>query len=146
VEELLFRGILLRWLYRRGWGGLACLGSALVVALLSRLGLLVEAWTGAETGPDWSAVLRAAAPALFVLALVPGYLVVWRLQRTPFPTALCSSSLLFAVIHSAWPDPVALFVLALGLGWLAERTQSLVGPIVLHGLFNGIACAQLLMM
>src|SRR5205823_5542904 len=33
-----------------------------------------------------------------------------------------------------------LFVLALGLGWLAWRTQSLIGPMVLHSLFNGIAC------
>jgi membrane protease YdiL (CAAX protease family) len=42
-----------------------------------------------------------------------------------------------------WPTPVALFVLALGLGALAYRTQSLVGPVVLHGLFNGFNCLVL---
>ena len=47
-------------------------------------------------------------------------------------------------MHSfAWPSPVALFVLALGLGWLAHRTRSLAGPIVLHGLFNAVSCMLL---
>jgi membrane protease YdiL (CAAX protease family) len=36
---------------------------------------------------------------------------------------------------------VPLFVLALGLGTLAARTRSLVGPIVLHSLFNAASCA-----
>jgi len=47
-------------------------------------------------------------------------------------------------VHSfAWLSPVALFVLALGLGWLAYRMRSLAGPIVLHGLFNAVSCAPL---
>jgi membrane protease YdiL (CAAX protease family) len=72
-------------------------------------------------------------------------LLVWRLSRTPVPPAIFGTSLLFACIHtSVWPTPVPLFVLALGLGVLAQRTQSLVGPIVLHGLFNGISCVLLL--
>ncbi|HKB41983.1 MAG TPA: CPBP family intramembrane glutamic endopeptidase, partial [Gemmataceae bacterium] len=67
-----------------------------------------------------------------------------RKARTPFGPALYATSLFFAAMHSfAWPSPVPLFALALVLGWLAERTQSLVGPMVLHGLFNGVACVQL---
>lgn len=57
--------------------------------------------------------------------------------------AIYATALLFGSIHSNWPTPVALFVLGLGLGWLAYRTQSLVGPIVLHMLFNGVACVTL---
>src|SRR5207244_297023 len=38
----------------------------------------------------------------------------------------------------------ALFPLGLGLGFLAYRTQSLVGPLVLHSAFNGISCLALL--
>jgi membrane protease YdiL (CAAX protease family) len=57
-----------------------------------------------------------------------------------------ASALLFAAVHSfAWPSPVSLFVLALGLGYLRYRTQSLVAPIVLHALFNGISCVYLLL-
>jgi len=60
-------------------------------------------------------------------------------------TALFGTAVLFACIHtSVWPTPVPLLVLGLGLGLLAQRTQSLVGPIVLHGLFNAISCVQLL--
>ena len=39
------------------------------------------------------------------------------------------------------PRPVA--ASGLGLGWLAQRTRSLAGPIVLHGLFNAVNCAML---
>jgi membrane protease YdiL (CAAX protease family) len=51
--------------------------------------------------------------------------------------------MLFAASHNVWPTPVPLLLLGLGLGWLASRTQSLVGPIVCHALFNGVACLVL---
>ncbi|MBI1918619.1 MAG: CPBP family intramembrane metalloprotease [Planctomycetes bacterium] len=126
LEELIFRGLLQRWLSRRWWGGHVAMGAALLVAL-----------------PYKSS--QSIAPALFVLALVPGYMWAFGKGCSPSAAAVCGTSLLFAAVHSfAWPSPVALFVLALGLGWLAERTQSLVGPIVLHALFNGVACVQLI--
>jgi membrane protease YdiL (CAAX protease family) len=145
LEELLFRGVLQPWLARRRWGGHVGLAAALVLALLLRTDQFTAAWRATRCGWDWLPWLRALAPFLFVLATVPGYLAVQARQRTPFGTACYSTALLFATMHAnAWPSPVALFVLALGLGWLAQRTQSLVGPVVLHALFNGIACAQLL--
>jgi membrane protease YdiL (CAAX protease family) len=59
--------------------------------------------------------------------------------------AIYGSSLLFAAFHSTvWPSPIPLLVLAMGLGWLAYRTQSLVAPMVLHGLFNALPCVLLL--
>ena len=54
--------------------------------------------------------------------------------------ALYGSAMLFAIIHTdAWPAPIALFPLSLVLGALAQRTQSLIGPIVLHATFNLIS-------
>jgi membrane protease YdiL (CAAX protease family) len=102
---------------------------------------LVAAWP-----EGMRSLALAATPALFVLALAPIYLLVcWR-SRTPLGPALFGTSLLFAYVHaSVWPTPVPLFVLALGLGALAQRTRSLVGPIVLHSLFNGVSCVQLIM-
>jgi membrane protease YdiL (CAAX protease family) len=50
--------------------------------------------------------------------------------------SIVGSSLLFAVVHNTWPTPIPLFFLAVVLGWLAYRTQSLVPSIVVHGLFN----------
>jgi membrane protease YdiL (CAAX protease family) len=144
VEELLFRGVVQRWARGRWWGGHATMGGAAALVLYGRSEAISKLMDAGGT-PGWSALLEALAPALFVLALVPIFLWVFRASRTPFGPALFGTSLLFAAVHSSvWPSPVALFVLALGLGWLAERTQSLVGPIVLHGLFNGIACVQLI--
>ncbi len=67
-----------------------------------------------------------------------------RFGRGHGSSAIYGTSLLFAAMHSGvWPSPIALFVLGLGLGWLAYRTRSLVGPILVHALFNGVACLQL---
>jgi membrane protease YdiL (CAAX protease family) len=107
-----------------------------------------EIWIGRleVLGRSW---LEKLAPALFVLLVLPGYwLVRWAplglgdvdAARAIYATALC-----WAMLHSAvWPSPVPLFFLGLGLGWLAYRTQNLLGPVVLHGLFNATACVQIL--
>jgi membrane protease YdiL (CAAX protease family) len=133
LEELMFRGMLQPWLAARRWGGHAAMAATLVLALLACRG---------RAGP----LLERAAPVEFVLILVPFYLAVWRRSRTPVPPAIFGTALLFAYVHvDVWPDPVALFVLALGLGVLAWRTRSLVGPILLHSLFNGVSCVRLLL-
>ena len=45
-------------------------------------------------------------------------------------------SFLFALIHGAPDIFIPLFVLALGLTWLYEKTGNLLAPIAAHGLFN----------
>ncbi|HEY7423036.1 MAG TPA: CPBP family intramembrane glutamic endopeptidase [Gemmataceae bacterium] len=141
LEELTFRGVLQSWLGTRRWGGHLAMLGALTFAVVSRRKDLLAAW------PEGiRSLAMAAMPALFVLGLLPIYLLVcWR-SRTPLGPAIFGTSLLFACVHTeVWPTPVPLFVLALGLGILAQRTRSLVGPIVLHSLFNGVSCVQLLM-
>lgn len=141
VEELIFRGVLQPWLAARRWGGHAAMFGALVLAIVFRWQQWRDAWT--EGIPS---LLTAATPALFVLALLPLYFLVYWSSRTPLDPALFGTSLLFAYIHATvWPTPAPLFVLSLGLGVLAYRSGSLVGPIILHGLFNGVSCFQLLM-
>jgi membrane protease YdiL (CAAX protease family) len=50
------------------------------------------------------------------------------------------SSLLFAVAHYGHgPDPVALFFLAIILGYVYQRTHRIVACIVTHALFNALA-------
>jgi membrane protease YdiL (CAAX protease family) len=56
--------------------------------------------------------------------------------------AIYGSAMLFAVAHG-WPQSIPLFLLGLGLGWLAYRTQSLIGCMVCHALFNAVACLVL---
>lgn len=56
--------------------------------------------------------------------------------------AIYGSAMLFAVAHG-WPQSIPLFLLGLGLGWLAYRTQSLIGCMICHALFNAVACLVL---
>ena len=44
------------------------------------------------------------------------------------------------MIHSnVWPSPIPLFVLGIGLGWLAVRTNGVLAPVIVHGLFNAVS-------
>jgi membrane protease YdiL (CAAX protease family) len=53
-------------------------------------------------------------------------------------------SFLFALIHLNLPTFVPLFVFALALTWLYERTDNLLAPITAHALFNAVNLAMLL--
>jgi membrane protease YdiL (CAAX protease family) len=135
AEELLFRGLIQRWASLRAWAPHAVMGVAAVLSLPALAGL-----SGSKTFAERLAVV---APLLFVVLLLPVYYLVIARSRTPRPAAIFATSLLFAMIHSAWPSPVALFLLALVLGWLTDRTRSLVPAVVTHSLFNGVACVQM---
>lgn len=50
--------------------------------------------------------------------------------------AWLGASALFALIHFSAPIFLPLFVLALALTWLYERTEGLLAPMVAHSLFN----------
>ncbi len=132
-EELLNRGALLRLAIVHPWGPPVAIGAALFIAfVLSAIGV-------SATDGLWP-FLSANLPTLFVLTMVPVYLVVRWWSKTTNAPAVFAIALFFAANHSfAWPTPVALFVLALGLGYLTVRTGSLVPAIVVHSLFNGVS-------
>jgi membrane protease YdiL (CAAX protease family) len=131
LEEVIFRGVLQRWLSAREWGAPCALGTAVVIA--------------AATGYD----RHPLAPVCFVLLLAAAYPALRRMLKRsgmdPEVTgAVYGTAVLFAASHSnVWPTPVPLFALGLCLGYLAERTQSLVGPMSLHALFNATSCLAL---
>ena len=112
----------------------------MTLALLMALAMRRSEIEAALPRGPW-AVAAECVPALFVLALVPVFLLVrWR-SRTPVGPAIFGTAVLFAAFHSGvWPSPVPLLVLALGLGYLAYHAQSLVAPILIHALFNGFNC------
>lgn len=53
-------------------------------------------------------------------------------------------SLLFALIHGDAAVFISLFVLALALTWLYEKTGNLLAPIIAHSLFNAVNLIGLL--
>ncbi len=162
-EELLFRGILQRLLAQSSWGAHAGMGLALLFALSSSINSFHSNRLSEPGGDETGSFLPAFMPALFILAMVPVYLVVWLRSGTtkaierssPCPDlespgagqrmpsnapAVFATALLFGAVHSfAWPTPVALFVLGLALGYLTIRTGSLVAPVILHSLFNAVS-------
>ncbi len=140
LEELVFRGVFQPWFAKHQAGGLAAMALAFLLALAMRHG---EIEAALPRGPR--AVLGECVPALFVLALVPVFLFVWWHSRTPVGPAVFGTAVLFAAFHSGvWPSPVPLLLLALGLGYLAYRAQSLAAPILIHALFNGFNCVLIL--
>jgi membrane protease YdiL (CAAX protease family) len=80
-------------------------------------------------------------PVLFALGLVAGWLVLRQATRNRRTVgSVYASASLFAVVHSAvWPSPIPLFILGLGLGWLAVRTRGPLAPAIVHGLFNVVS-------
>lgn len=58
--------------------------------------------------------------------------------------AIVLTSLIFAALHAPqWPAPIPLFLLAMGLGFVAQRTGSLIAPICMHAIFNGFSTMML---
>jgi len=140
MEELLCRGIMQPWAASRPYGG----NNVMAVAFLIALGLRYTEVRQAVEQWDGSALFTALQPVAFVVVLLPGFLLIRYVLHSQRGGAIYATALLFGSIHSNWPTPIALFILGLGLGWLASRTQSLVGPVLLHMLFNGVACLTLL--
>jgi membrane protease YdiL (CAAX protease family) len=140
-EELLFRGILQPLFAGMRWGGVVAMAGALAMMLFLRWDRIAAAYRSAD-----GTLVMELAPLWFVLATVPGFLAVWRFSKAPRAAGVYGTALLFAAIHATvWPSPIGLFVFALGVGYLAEWTGSLVGPIVVHTLFNSTTCAWLLL-
>lgn len=92
---------------------------------------------------------------LVIMAMVVAPVVEEMLFRGLFQTTIRSysgrpwlaiglTSVLFALIHADkthWPS---LFALALGLGYAYEKSGSLLRPIFMHALFNGISIVAVL--
>ncbi len=153
-EELLFRGLLLPWLADPPKSDR--IDPTLFVQPPQRSHLVYAAAflrSSSETleavaAGNWDRVFPLPPGLLFVACLLPFYLLVPFFLRRRQSESLLSSqpvravfatSVLFAAVHAAWPSPIPLFVLSLGLGWLALRTRSIIPCIVVHMLFNGIA-------
>jgi membrane protease YdiL (CAAX protease family) len=140
LEELLFRGFLQPWFIRRRAGGALALIFAFGLALFLPYEQIAAAWTSG----DWRNLALALQPAAFVLLLAPVLLWTRRMTRPEAAGGIFGTAVLFAAAHSTiWPSPIPLLPLGLVLGWLAYRTKSIVGPIVLHALFNSIACVEM---
>ena len=145
-EELMFRRVLQSWLTQREWGGLLGIGLSFVIGLSAVI-------TGFQDfhDSDFMLVVAKLSPILFILVMLPGYFYGDRFLQRWIPDqkvfrGIYANALLFGMVHSTtWPSPIPLFGLGLGLGFLAYRTQTLMGPILVHSLFNAVTCLTLVL-
>ncbi len=164
IEEILFRGILQGWLRRATLiGHVILLSVSLYRAIPASFIVNAEGNYEFTPGPiSFVGILTLGyGMAMYRMArhfdLAETEIHHWQLEeRSPLSEewaralaeersrrwgqanaylAMYGSSILFAAVHP-WPTPIALFPMALVLGWLRWRSQSLLGPIVFHSLFN----------
>ncbi len=130
-----------------GWGVLAwVVASALtyaIVVLLERLGV-EPALQAAEQA------IASLNPVLVVLAVVVLAPIAeeiffrgvafnaWLAERGR-RFAYIGSAALFAVIHASLVSLLPIFLLGLALAWVYRRTGSLLAPIAMHAMVNGIS-------
>lgn len=139
LEELLFRGILQPIMVRSPEVADLTILMALVTIII--VGTFQVLDRGTLSNP-W--------PIVILIGTGAGYLgferLTWRwLPRPGAARAIFATSVLFAALHYAvWPTPIPLFFFSLAVGYLGYRTQSLIGPIVVHSLFNLVTVGQLL--
>ncbi len=138
VEEVAFRGMLQPWMARSPV-------TADLTVMLVLAGVVLGVVSGGSQTDGYEYLWRG----LLLVSVGAGYLLFERLTWRWMPQvgaarAIYASSLLFAAIHAnIWPSPIPLFFLSLGLGFLAYRTQSLVGSITVHVLFNAVSVAAM---
>lgn len=128
AEELFFRGVIQSWLFKAIRGAL-------------------KPSAGGGHGPlEPGSTEEGAAPVPLPETLDVGESKGYprRIDRRAEWLAIGLTSVLFALAHwEQWPAPVAIFFLALTLGFVYQRTGSLWSSFVLHALFNGLSTAVL---
>lgn len=139
TEEILFRGVIQGYLTAHPLGGYGICGFAVLLTYARSHDAIVA--TRATAG---LAHLDALLPVLFALVLGLGFVAVLHFAYdSPWP-ALYATAVLFATIHPTWPQPIPLFVLGLGFGYLRLVTGSLLAPLLVHALFNATSMALFL--
>ncbi len=103
------------------------------------------------TTPDPTALLLLASTALllaplFEETLFRGVLLPVLARRWGSAWGVVLSALCFALAHLSLGELLPLFVLGLGLGWLRLRSGRLGASVVMHGLWNGLTFANLLLL
>jgi membrane protease YdiL (CAAX protease family) len=136
IEELLFRGIVQRWLTR-------LLGHGSVSMTFDKDKQYPELM---DDDLIWTSDAEATSIDEDTEIDKPNGENDQVGSATRSTLAIILTSLFFAAMHlPQWPAPIAIFLLSLALGALYQRTGSLIAVIVMHGTFNGFSTLLLLL-
>jgi membrane protease YdiL (CAAX protease family) len=165
IEEVIFRGMMLSWIMSRkanpdGDPALTVpppFRSLLVMLLSLAVTAIIQldSITKMVAEDSLKRAMAHLVPILFFAALIPAFVLLpnWtrlrrhlRIRSANDVRAIMAASALFAAFHaSVWPSPVPLLVLSIGLSFLYARTRSLIGPIVVHSMFNAVSAIHVLL-
>lgn len=136
IEELMFRGVILAWaIGGRKPTPIPDIPSKIRPWLITLAGLFFAAKSGWREATVFSLILLAGQAGLTYFSR----------SKRRMVSAVYSSAAFFALVHSTvWPSPIPLFLLGLGLGWLAVRTRGVLVPAIVHGLFNAVSTVMVL--
>jgi membrane protease YdiL (CAAX protease family) len=130
------------WRSAFGWGALmampALAASLLWMAILRHQGMLPPAAPAATL--SWLAPLSVLAAPVFEEFIFRGQVFGGMRRSLSAAPAMAASATLFAVIHPALAM-LPVFVLGLCTAYAAERSKSLLAPIVAHALYNAAMLA-----
>jgi len=134
----------------------------MVLPLVALVSWLLERLVGDPGGsnPLLELVLNSANPlallcfALTAMVLAPlfeetlfrGVLLPVLAERWGGFAAVLISALVFGIAHLSLGELPPLFVLGLGLGWLRLQSGRLAASVLMHGLWNGLTFANLLLL
>jgi len=149
---------------RAGDVRLGCLAALLILPPVTLVMLAASAvvryehpvLTQVESAPSWSIILALFVSTVAIAPLTEEFAFRVMLQgalqrfadfgqeeasqwvpRADWP--ILFSSLLFAAMHyGQGPAPIPLFFLSLGLGYLYRQTGSMVPPLIVHLILNGV--------
>lgn len=152
LEEILFRGLLLVWASRDNERSHILFG---VTFLLTAIPPVLNVFVGENA--EWSKMVFVMVlglpyfltPSLFLASTENETLeekastTIDSSRQSRF-RAVYVTALLFAIGHH-WPSCIALFFFGCVLGWMVIRSKHLLPAIICHSLFNGIACAQVVL-
>jgi membrane protease YdiL (CAAX protease family) len=147
TEELIFRGVIQRWLSRVLNPQMDDeivfeeLSESLETPIHERN--VAELETAQESSNE-----LAARPDEVATPAPPRPIRELAIRLRPLQIQpIVMTSLLFAAVHyPQWPAPLGIFVLSLGLGYVAQQSGSLLAAMVMHSLFNGLGTLLLFMM
>ena len=125
---------------------------ALSIQVLGKIGWSSDDQTAVRLLTDAKSVWTVVYLDVFAVVLAPvAEEFIFRGMLFPFVKQLgfpklawFGVSFLFALIHLNAPTLLPLFVFALGLTWLYDRTNNLLAPITAHALFNATNLVLLL--
>jgi len=140
VEEMLFRGLLQKWL-EKNFRDRSQPGE-----------LATEAYSNVHEDRPLSIVEKGESPEQVVdasgfssLDEVEGMRELSPETRSNLNAIFVSSALFAGMHYMQWPAPIAIFVLSLWLGTIYARSRSLLTVIALHATFNSISTTVLLL-